>query len=193
MIYFNEKFIYFLLTLLAILSWWLAEYAGILNTEKTVAKKRHPDYFSKTYTKWEMDENGRPKSKLVATEMTHYPGYWATYTTKPVMAFLSEEKPPWIIEAAKGVLSNDGKVLLLNGKVTIKRPEAKGFRPIIINTSNLKVSPETSFAETKAKAELISALNITTGIGMKAIFKEPIHLELLSEVKGKYENKKNNN
>lgn len=193
MTHFGEKFIYLLLASLALLSWWLAQYAGLMDTTKGKKKPNSADYFSKGYTQWEMDETGRPKSKLTAIEMKHYPVYWATHTKKPVMYFLNENKPPWIVNAVTGILSKDGKKLKLNGKVTINRPAAEDFRQVIINTFNLKVNPETSYAETKAWAELISPPNVTTGTGMKAVFKEPIHLELLSQVKGKYEvNKKNN-
>jgi lipopolysaccharide export system protein LptC len=187
MTYFSEKFIYVFLATLALLSWWLLEYSGMVQTNPAKALQKSPDYFSKGYTKWEMNETGALKSKLVAEEMTHYVDYWATHTKKPVMDFINEKTPPWIVEAETGVLSNDGKALLLNGKVTINRAKAEGVRQLIINTTNLKVNPETSYAETNDWAELISPPNITTGIGMKAIFKEPIHLELLSKVKGKYE------
>lgn len=189
MTHFNEKFIYVFLTFLALLSWWLAEYSGLIETNKTTASSKSPDYFSKGYTKWEMDETGKPKSKLVAEEMTHYEDYWATHTKKPIMHFFNEKTPPWIVAAATGILSNDGKKLQLNGKVTINRAQGEGVRQLTINTSNLMVNPETSYAETKAWAELISPPNITTGTGMKVTFKEPIHLELLSKVKGKYESK----
>jgi lipopolysaccharide export system protein LptC len=189
MTHFSEKFIYVFLATLALLSWWLAEYSGLIVPSKDKVKGRHADYFSKGYAQWEMDETGRLKSKLVADEMTHYPGYWATYMKKPVMQFISAKSPPWIVASATSVLTNDGKKLLLNGKVTINRAKGVGVRQLIINTSNLVVSPETSYAETKAWAELISPPNITTGTGMKVTFKEPIHLELLSKVKGKYETK----
>lgn len=189
MTHFGEKFIYVFLAILALLSWWLAEYSGLVETSKATATRTSPDYFSKGYTKWDMDETGKLKSKLVAEEMTHYAGYWATHTKKPVMHFLNEKTSPWIVEAATGILSKDGKKLQLNGKVTVNRAKAEGVRQLIINTSNLMVSPETSYAETKAWAELISPPNITTGTGMKVTFKEPIHLELLSKVKGKYETK----
>lgn len=189
MTHFGERFIYVFLAILALLSWWLAKYSGLVETSKATATRTIPDYFSKGYTKWDMDETGALKSKLVAEEMTHYAAYWATHTKKPVMHFLNEKNPPWIVEAATGVLSSDGKKLLLNGKVTVNRAKAEGVKELKINTYNLMVSPETSYAETKAWAELISPPNITIGIGMKVTFKEPIHLELLSKVKGKYETK----
>lgn len=186
---FNEKFIYVFLSALALLSWWLLQYSGLIEPGKTALPKQSPDYFSTGYTKWEMDENGHLKSKLVAEEMTHTVNYWATRTKKPVMFFYNENQPPWIIQSAAGVLSKDGVKLQLNGKVTINREKGEGVRPLAVNTSNVLVNPKTSYAETKAPAELISPPHITTGEGMKVTFKEPIHLELLSKVKGKYETK----
>ncbi|MEQ1559487.1 MAG: LPS export ABC transporter periplasmic protein LptC [Methyloglobulus sp.] len=190
MTYSGEKSIYIFLLFLAVFSWWLAEYSALVETTKVKASPKNPDYFSKGYTQWEMDETGRLKSKLVAEEMTHYVGYWATHTKKPVMEFVNANRPPWIIKSDAGILSKDGKKLQLNGKVSVSRAKAEGSKELIINTSNVLVSPETSYAETKAPAELISPPNITTGTGLKMTFKEPIHLELLAKVKGKYETNK---
>lgn len=189
MTHFSDKFIYLFLLSLALLSWWLAEYSGLILPSKVTPTGTNPDYFSKGYSKWEMDETGKLKSKLVADEMKHYLGYWATYLQKPVIQFVNAETPPWIIAGETGVLSNDGKQLQLNGKVTVNRAKGETAKQLIINTTNVLVSPETSFAETKEWAELISPPNITTGTGMKLTYKEPIHLELLSKVKGKYETK----
>jgi lipopolysaccharide export system protein LptC len=107
----------------------------------------------------------------------------------PIMFFHNEKTPPWVIKSAIGILSGDGKDLLLNGKVAIDREKAKGVTPLTINTSVLKVNPETSYAETNEWAELISPPNKTTGIGMKMTFVQPIHLQLLANVKGTYETK----
>jgi lipopolysaccharide export system protein LptC len=138
-----------------------------------------------------MDEAGKLKSRLAAEKMTHFPGVvWATRTEKPVLEYVYTNKPSWIIRSETGRLSKDGKNLALDGKAVIHRPAGPGFREITINTMNLNVKPESSYAETAAWAELISPPNVTTGKGMKAIFKEPIHLELLANVKGKYETNK---
>jgi lipopolysaccharide export system protein LptC len=78
----------------------------------------------------------------------------------------------------------------LNGKAIINRDKAEGSKELTINTSNLRVKIETSYAETDEWAELLSPPNITTGIGMKMTFVAPVHLELLANVKGKYETNK---
>jgi lipopolysaccharide export system protein LptC len=186
---FNGNYSYLYLTIIAVMSWWLVKLTGVDELGRVVVPAHSPDYFSKGYTKWEMNEQGRPKSKLLADEMVHYSDDGTTHMVNPLMAFYSEETPPWIINSETGIMSADGKDLLLNGKVTVDRAAAEGVKALRINTSDLKVKPETSYAETEAWAELISLPNRTTGVGMKLVFSQPIHLELLSNVKGHYETK----
>jgi lipopolysaccharide export system protein LptC len=171
------------------MSWWLVKLTGVDELGQIVVPGHSPDYFSKGYTKWEMSEQGRPKNKLLADEMIHYSDDSTTHLISPLMFFYNEKTPPWIIEAETGILSADGKDLLLNGKVVADRAAAEGVKALKIYSFNLKVKPETSYAETDEWAELVSLPNWTTGIGMKLFFAEPIHLELLSNVKGNYETK----
>jgi lipopolysaccharide export system protein LptC len=75
----------------------------------------------------------------------------------------------------------------LTGKVNVERAKGEGVNQLIINTSNVRVKPETSYAETDEWAELISPPNVTTGTGMKLVFSNPINIKLLANVRGKYE------
>ena len=182
--------LYLFLTAIALSSWILVELTGgEMISRLSVSPPHSPDYFSVGYTKWEMDTDGREKNKLIADKMTHYSDDGTTHLEKPVMVFLNDKTPPWVIKSQSGILSADGKVLQLHGKVWVERAEAPGVKRVIINTSNVTVNPDTSYAETKEWAELISPPNKTTGVGMKLVFKEPIHLQLLADVKGKYETK----
>ena len=185
----NDNHRYLYLILIAAASWGLGTMIGPNDSSRITAPTHSPDYFSKAYTKWEMSDLGRLKSKLVAEEMIHYSDDNTTHLTKPLMFFYNDKTPPWVIQSETGSLSADGKDVLLNGKVTVDRASAQGVRELKIYTSTLKVKPEISYAETDAWAELISLPNWTTGIGMKLSFAEPIHLELLSHVKGNYEKK----
>lgn len=180
---------YLYLAALALMSWWLVKLTGVDEIAESKAPAHSADYFSNGYAKWEMSESGTLKSRLLADQMIHYSDNGQTETTKPLMYFYNEKTPPWIIKSETGVLSANGKNLLLLGKVNITRTKAQGVRPLTINTFNLKVNPETSYAETKMWAELISPPNKTTGIGMKMVYTEPVHLELLSKVNGNYETK----
>lgn len=185
----NGNHTYLYLIIIALISWGLVNLMGEDALNRIAATAHSPDYFSKAYTKLEMDGLGRPKSKLFADDMIHYSDDSTTHMENPLMYFYNETTPPWIIKAETGILSANGKDLLLNGKVVVDRAAAEGVRELKIYTFDLKVKPETSYAETDAWAELISLPNWTTGVGMKLVFAQPIHLELLSKVKGNYETK----
>jgi lipopolysaccharide export system protein LptC len=185
----NGNYNYLYLIIIAVASWWLVKLTDSSEPGRIAVPAHSRDYFSTGYTKWEMSELGRPKSKLTAEQMTHYSDDRTTHLTNPLMYFFNDRTPPWIIKSETGILSADGNDLLLNGKVYVDRAAAVGVRELKIHTSNLRVKPATSYAETDEWSELISLPNWTTGIGMKVIFAEPIHLELLSNVKGNYETK----
>jgi lipopolysaccharide export system protein LptC len=182
----HKKF-YLTLMTVALVSWGLVRLIEDDDEQRSIAPAHSADYFSNGYTKFEMNELGKLNKKLIADKVTHYSDDDTTHTVNPLMFFYNEKTPPWVINAQVGILSADGKDLLLNGKAVITRAKAEGVKELIINTSNLRVKPETSYAETDEWAELISPPNTTTGIGMKMVFVAPIHLELLANVKGKYE------
>jgi lipopolysaccharide export system protein LptC len=185
----KENRFYLYISIIAATSWWLVKLAGLDEIERASIPPHSPDYFSKGYTKWEMNELGAVKNKLLSGEIIHYSDDGTTHTVNPLMYFYNEKTPPWIIQSETGILSSDGKDLLLTGKVTVNRAKAEGVSQLIINTSMLRVKPESSYAETDEWAELISPPNRTTGTGMKLVFTQPIHLELLANVKGIYETK----
>jgi lipopolysaccharide export system protein LptC len=183
----NKPYLY--LAVIALMSWWLVKMTGVEEIFHAPTPAHSPDYSSKGYTKWEMSELGTLKNKLLADELIHYSDDGTTHMVNPIMYSHNEKTPPWVIKSETGILSGDGKDLLLNGKVAIDRAKAPGVTPLTINTSMLKVKPETSYAETNEWAELISPPNKTTGTGMKLTYAPPIHLQLLANVKGRYETK----
>ncbi len=187
----RENKFYIYITAVALLSWFMLRMSGMIETYNNQTPAHSPDYYSKGYTKWEMNELGILKKKVIADEMIHYSDDGTTHMVNPVMTFFNAntKTPPWIVKSETGLLSSDGKDLALNGKVNIDRAKAVGISPLTINTSELKVKPETNYAQTVEWAELISELNITTGIGMNMTFADPVHLELLANVKGSYDKK----
>jgi lipopolysaccharide export system protein LptC len=190
MSYLQGRYRYVIFALAAVLSWWLVKLTVIdgIGHRETVAHS--PDYYSSGYIKWEMAKTGELKTKLLADKMVHYKDDGTIHLDKPVMSFYNAKTPPWVIKSATGIVSADGKTVYLNGKAIIDRTKAEGVRPVTINTSNLKVNPDISYAETADSAELISLPQRTTGIGMKLIYVEPIRVELLAKVRGHYETKK---
>jgi lipopolysaccharide export system protein LptC len=185
----RENSIYFFLVVIALISGLLVKFTGIVEEPQSLFPENSPDYFSENYIKWEMNERGTVKNKLLSAKITHFSNDGTTHTVNPVMSFYNEKSLPWVVTAESAILSADGKDLLLQGVVAINREKSVGYNQLTINTRELKVKPETSYAETTEWAELISPPNKTTGIGMKMTYIEPINIELLANVQGNYETK----
>jgi len=181
----TRKFSYILLITLSIGSWWLLQLNGT-EDDKITAPSGHPDTFSIHYVKWAMDEGGRPKKTLLADKIEHYADTGVTRLQNPKVGFSNHQSVTWTITSEAGELSNDGKNLNLTGQVVIERGAAEKQRTLKIITRNLLVKPETNQAETQEPVEMTSPPNVTTGVGMKLFFSEPVKLQLLANVKGKY-------
>jgi lipopolysaccharide export system protein LptC len=183
----KEKRGYLALIIVAVASWLTGNLTAVDEGGFMPIPPHSPDYFSKGYTKWAMNAEGLLNNQLVADKMIHYSDDRSTYLEQPTLVFNQEKQPPWIIKSETGLVSADGKNISLNGRVVISRVQTDNSRALQINTTNLKVKPEISYAETDEPAELVSFPNKTTGKGMTLVFKPPIHIELLAHVKGKYE------
>lgn len=189
MSYLTGKYHYVFFAIMALLSWWLVKLTVTDMLSHSDSKVHSVDYFSVGYTKWEMANTGELKSKLSAATMQHYKDDSTIHLVKPIMAFYNATTPPWIVSSDTGMLSADGKNLQLKGKAVVDRAKAPNISPLTINTTNLNVKPEISYAETSDWAELISRPNRTEGVGMKLTYIEPIRVELLAKVRGHYETK----
>ena len=181
---------YCYIALLAIVSGWLVKLSESDRTQSPILQKSHSaEYFSSGYVKWEMDETGHLKSKLIAKTMTHYGDDQTTHLQTPKLTLINQDTPPWLIAAEVGIVSANGEQIFLKGKTVIERAEAPGISPLKINSSNMRVKPEQYYAETDDWAELLSALNRTEGVGMQMNYSDPVRIKLFSKVRGKYASK----
>lgn len=183
---FGQYKVYSVLTLFAIVSWFMADFFDEEITVETVIVDHSPDYFSVNYYKKEMTKQGLLKNELIADKMTHYADDGRTHLDNPVMTLYNSELPPWVIQSEKGILEADRDHLLLAGQVAITRSRSKKTSAIEINTSDLYVQLSISHAKTKQWAEVIDGANRTEGVGMETVFVDPIKLKFLSKVKGRY-------
>ncbi|MBS3964957.1 MAG: LPS export ABC transporter periplasmic protein LptC [Methylomonas sp.] len=170
----------------ALLSWWLLSIYQQRDTTLRVAEGG-ADFFSHAYHKKEMDAFGVVKSELRAETMQHFKTSGEIHLVSPVMTLYNANAAPWLIESETGIMAADGDHLQLNGKALIKREASKTARALTVNTSNLRVQLSKNYAETADWAEIINPPNKSSGTGMEVTFTSPIHLKLLSKVKGRYE------
>jgi lipopolysaccharide export system protein LptC len=178
---------YFIIATVALITWGLAHW----NEERDVAIKiaeNSPDFFSSGYYKQQMDSEGLPKNELLAETMQHYKTDGSTHLQNPVMTLFNPAGyAPWRISAEQGLMAADGDNLQLYGQTTIHRNASEHNAELTINTRDLRVKLASNYAETDEWADIISPPNNTSGTGMQVTFVSPIHLNLLSKVKGRYE------
>jgi len=183
----SQNRVYFVLFLLVISSWFLADLFEPKKIVSAPVVDHSPDYFSHGYYKKEMDKAGLLKNELIADKMGHYSDDETTHLENPVMTLYNPDAPPWVIKSETAILEADGDHLQLVGKVNITREGTKDIRAFVLNSLDMKVKLSTSYAETKKWAEIIDAQNRTQGIGLKITFTEPVRINFLSKVKGRYE------
>ncbi|MGR8929735.1 MAG: LPS export ABC transporter periplasmic protein LptC [Gammaproteobacteria bacterium] len=186
MSFWDKYQLYFYVALVALLTWWLQQIYVQQQMEMRIAENS-PDFFSTGYYKKAMDSDGVPTSELTADEMQHFKKDGSTHLKDPLMILYNRESNPWEIKADSGIMAADGDHLQLNGHTVINREASKDASALKVTTSNLRVTLSTNFAKTSDWAEIISPPNKTSGTGMEVTFVSPIHLKLLSKVKGRYE------
>lgn len=178
---------YILLAFAVLGSWLLLSFQDVGEEGNRPLPPHSPDLFSTGYRKWEMDATGVASSQLTAAKVIHYSDDRTTDLTQPLFYMYRDRQPPWVIQAVSGKVSGDNKTIWLQGKALITRAAFDKEQALAIDTSNLKVTPDTNYAETVDFASLQSPPNVTTGTGMKLVFKRPIRIELLAHVQGTYE------
>ena len=183
----KNRVVYLVAALLAFGSWWLVQISAEGPETDMEVAQHTADYYSIGYQKHQMDDTGALRSEVKAARMVHYADDGTVHLQEPVLSFFRPNSKPWVIKAESGIVLNKGKEVLLNGFVFASKAAMLGGRLVSIRTSDLRVLPESSYAETIQWAELSSPPDKTTGIGMQLNYADPIRITLLSNVQGKYE------
>jgi lipopolysaccharide export system protein LptC len=178
---------YVALGVLAAVSWWLADRLTPDEEKTAPADRSQIDYYSTNITRTVLDTTGKPKELLFAVKMTHYKNDDRTEMDKPVMTLYKKEgEQPWVINAEKGTVLANGKVIFLRGNVLITRDAGKSGL-IRIVTKNVKYQPDKNYAETRHRVVIRSAQDEVTGTGMQVYFEPEFRANLLADVRRKHE------
>ncbi len=175
--------------LLAFFGWWIFNLIDPGPPPPPREVRHNPDFWLENFTLWAMNEQGRPRYKLVADYQVHYPDDDSSELTRPHIEFYAEKGAPWVVDSERGWVSSGGKLVLLLGKVYINREKTKDNRAMAITTENLLVRPDDEYAETDKPVTIDSEGIFYESVGMRAYMKED-RLQLLADVRGRHEPKK---
>lgn len=169
------------MALLAVGSAWLL---NEISPGSSVIKKQaphQPDYYMENFKSMIMDKDGLPKNLLSAEYLAHYPDDETTELIRPWLEVKRKDGDPVHIIADKGWVTEDNKVILLSGKVTLWQNDAEGKRKLEIVTNDVRILADQEYAETDKPSTLTGNDTVVKATGVRAYLKEG-RLELLHNV-----------
>ena len=145
-----------------------------------------PDAYMEDFTTTIMGENGKPRYEIHASYMAHFSVDDHSEFTSPQFIFYRPDESQWVMSADRGTAEDDGKQIVLQGKVTMfRRQLATGDSELKIDTSELLIRPDDSYVETDQLITITSGEHKLQSNGIRAYFNDG-RIELLSRVRGIY-------
>jgi lipopolysaccharide export system protein LptC len=141
----------------------------------------YPDYYMEDFTTLTMNQDGKPKNRLNAAYMAHYPDDNTSELHEPTLEIFRENKQPINVRSDMGWVTSNNDVILLNGNVYLHQNDDDGTLKLELLAEDARVLVDQKYAETDKAATLISKKSTTTSIGMRAYLQEQ-RLEFLSNV-----------
>ncbi|WIO73761.1 LPS export ABC transporter periplasmic protein LptC [Porticoccaceae bacterium LTM1] len=156
----------------------------------TVANPKANVFMTNTETR-QFGENGQLQFQLNTVRSEHYENEERFELSSPVVTAHQDKRPPWVLTAEKGVITEKDKKMLLSGEVLAEQT-LTGNRYNKIATPELTFHFEKKFAETDKPVTLTTPESLTTGVGMTAELERGLYklgLNPQSRVKSQYDAK----
>ncbi len=154
-----------LLVILAAGSFWLerAVTAGFSGD----GKRRHdPDFWAEDVVVRKYGADGRLRNTLSAARMTHFPDDDTTLVDRPVMRY--HRRPPVIVSGQQGLISKDGREIVLLGEASVVRESPKNAPSMEISTQLLTLHPDSERAESQAPVVITQGKSVIHGSKLEA-------------------------
>jgi len=144
------------------------------------------DYYLEELEVVAMSKEGVPMRSLKATHLSHDSVDDTTQLRSPQLQVFEPDSPRWEVQAEQGLVSGDGKLVLLSGGVEVRREATASHEPLELLTQRLRVRPEEDFAETDDPVTITRGPDRVDAVGMQAWMRKPVRIKLLAEAKGHY-------
>ncbi len=165
--------------------WLLSEQAP--KAPRLIAKNNTvPDTYMEDFTTYIMGKNGKPRYELHASYMAHFSVDDHSEFTSPRFVFYRPDESQWVVSAERGIATDGSKQIVLRGNVTLfRRQSASSTSGLKIDTSELLIRPDESYAESDQLITITSGKHKLQSNGVRAYFNDG-RVELLSRVRGVY-------
>ena len=180
----------FLLTALLallLLTWWALHPPGSTGKRSLESsEKDRIDYFVRNLDLTTYDASGLPLRHLRAAALDHLEHSGKTLLTRPRLLLFEEGSLLWDVRSEKGTLSGDRQLLQLHGEVLVDRMQTPGLPAMQLQTRELQVNPQESYAETDQPVTVTSEENWIRARGMQAWLRPPGRIRFLANTRAYY-------
>lgn len=171
-----------ILVVIAAISYWALDKLTEDDLAKLSKLAHYPDYYMENFTTITMNQDGKPKNKLYADYMAHYPDDNTSELHRPELEIFRENKQPIHVRSDLGWVTSNNEVILLKGNVYLYQNDDNGKLKTELLAEDAKVLVGEKYAETDNPTTLINGKSTTTAVGMRAYLQEQ-RLEFLSNVR----------
>lgn len=167
--------------------WFFSQQPDNLSSPLSPQHAAVADTFMENFTTRVLDAQGKTRYQLSAAYMAHYPHDDHTEVLAPLLTMYRPDNQHWEFKAESGLLENGTDLITLQGQVFMQEHTPAGpDNSIHVVTSDLRIVPARSYAETDAYARIKQGASQMEATGLQADLASN-HLQLLSQVRGIYE------
>lgn len=163
----GQLFPVLLLGLLAALSFWLQ---GVVDREMPASRPagaQRLDATAEHFSILRLDDQGKPRYRLIAPYLAHYPDDDATLVTFPTVLNYREAEDPVVISAHEAVIAVGGDVVHLWGGVVAQRGATAKAPQLVAQMPDLTLQTQDKYAFTASPVEINQGNAWLKGIGLR--------------------------
>jgi lipopolysaccharide export system protein LptC len=178
-----------LLAMVAAVTVWLDRQVQPPETSGNGKARHDPDYIAENFTVTRIGPDGAVRYKMDARRMQHYPDDDTTDLEAPHVINFRQGGVTMTATSRTAKLSSNGDNVYMQDDVRLTRSPYAEHSEMTMLTSWLHVIPDDGLAKTDKPVRIQDASTLITADGLEFDNKSRI-LQLLSNVKGRYEKSK---
>ena len=176
------SFPFILITVLALLMFWMNYVVVQPMTAQDDGLFNHPDYIVENLSGIQMNHESEIQHVFSAKKMLHYLDEEITYLEQPYFISIEPEKPVMRVSAGKAELLENGENIHLIENVTVLRGMDEDEDKITMVTSYLQLLPDDNIARTNKAVEIVTKNATMNAVGLELNNHTGV-LQLLSRVR----------
>jgi lipopolysaccharide export system protein LptC len=164
---------------------WLQDLQEELERTPPERAQAAPDFTFERIVLTVMGMDGKPRYRIRAPRMVHYPPGHGARIVAPRLWFYAEGGPPIELRSQRAKVSASGQPIWLFGPVDISRPAYAQRARLAVRTRDVKILPDAERARSEAPVLASQGEQRMAGVGMVLDLAAGT-LDLLSRVRGIY-------